>query len=97
LLDYIGLTPLERLFQIYAASQDTMFFRIAGCYDAFLRQLNNKSTRDQLRNMEYADRYKSDEFAILKANSDALAAEIVRFLYARRGQWSDRFFEYVLI
>jgi hypothetical protein len=31
-----------------------------------------------------------------KANSDALRSELTRFIFARRGQWSERFFEYLI-
>lgn len=44
----------------------------------------------------YEDRYKSRNYAILKANSDGLVAELIRFILGRRGVWSERFFEYLI-
>jgi hypothetical protein len=97
LLGYIRLTPLERIFQIYQDKKDHSWFRFFGFYDTFLRILSDDKSRDLLNKLEYEDRYKSSEFASLKANSDGLAAEIVRFILDRRQQWSDRFLEYLLI
>lgn len=94
---YIKLTPIERVFQIYKDNNDAMFYRFAGAYDVFLRHISDPSIRKKLMDLEYNDRYKEGAFADLKANSDALAAEIVRFIFARRGSWSDRFYEYLLI
>ena len=44
----------------------------------------------------YDQRYTVPEFSILKANSDALSAELLRFISSRRGSWTERFFEYLL-
>lgn len=94
---FIDMTPLERLFVVYHESNDTNFFRFAGAYDLFLRLMNEPHTRSALRDLEYNDRYTNKDFATLKANSDAIAAEITRFVFARQGQWSERFYEYLLI
>lgn len=94
---YIKLTPLERLHEIYSDSNDTNFFRFAGSYDLFLQFLSDDKSRERLKNLEYKGRYKCRDFSALKTNSDALAAEITRFIFARRNQWSDRFFEYLFI
>jgi hypothetical protein len=88
--------PLRRLYIAYNLSGDTGFFRVAGYYNVFLDSLNNKEVRGRLSEIDYRDRYESREFMILKTNSDAFAAEILRFLDARRGTWSDRFFEYLM-
>ena len=97
LLEYIYLTPLERIFRIYEDKKDHSWFRFFGYYDTFLRVMSSKRSREKLNRLEYEGRYRSDEFAMLKANSDGLAAEIIRFILDRRQQWSDRFFEYILI
>lgn len=44
----------------------------------------------------YENRYSKPEFASLKANSDGLIAELLRFVLSRRGNWSERFFEYLI-
>jgi len=94
---FIDMTPLERLFVVYKENGDTNFFRFAGAYDLFLRLLNDSETRRALKDLEYDDRYTNKDFATLKTNSDAVAAEITRFVFARQGQWSERFFEYLLL
>ena len=47
--------------------------------------------------LEPGRRYESVVFSQMKANSDAFASEVMRFLNARRGVWSDRFFEYLVL
>ena len=53
--------------------------------------------RKRLNGLEYGGRYGSDDFAVLKANSDGLAAELWRFFEAQKGKWNERFFEYMII
>jgi len=106
LQERLKMTPLERLAWIYEQNQDWNFHRIAGPYDVFLSQLNNPEVRAKLnvdpasnnRDDEdsYRERYRIREFAALKANSDGLIAELLRFIMARRGSWSERFFEYLI-
>ena len=97
LREFIKLTPLQRLHRAYLEVGDTGFYKVAGNYDVFLGFMNDKEVRASLKGLNYQDRYESREFAILKANSDALAAEISRFIFDRRGVWSDRFYEYLLL
>ncbi len=97
----LNLTPLERIALVYSANQDTNFFRLAGFYDTFLGMLSKPEVRDELNGEQvqpgsYANRYQMRNYAILKANSDGLVAELIRFLLGRRGVWSERFFEYLL-
>ena len=94
-LDHLHYTPLERLAWVYEQNGDGGFFRILGLYNVFISRLSDAAWRSQLKDVEYDDRYSVPAFAELKANSDAFIAEFVRFLFARRGQWSDRFFEYL--
>lgn len=94
-------TPLERIAAAYCAARDTSFFRIAGAYDIFLGLLSKDEVRKELNNDKlqpgsYEMRYQMRNYAILKANSDGLAGELVRFIMSRRGDWSERFFEYLL-
>lgn len=88
------LTPVERLAWVYERNKDSSFFRILGLYNVFVSRAADEAWRKQL-NIEYHDRYKCPEFSEMKANSDGLIAELLRFLLARRGQWSERFFEYL--
>jgi hypothetical protein len=93
--DHLKLTPLERLGLVYESNSDRSFFRVVGPYNVFVSRLSDKDWRDKL-NVDYAQRYSLPEFSEMKANSDALVAELLRFVFARRGQWSERFFEYLL-
>lgn len=93
----IELPPLRRLFVCYQISGDMSFYKIAGLYDVFLDVLSEKESRDELKGLEYDDRYDSRIFAHLKATSDALCSELLRFYEARRPDWDNRFFEYMLV
>ena len=93
--DHLPMTPLERLAWVYESSRDQSFYRVLGLYNVFVAHASEAEWRNKLQDVEYKDRYSVPEFAEMKANSDALAAELTRFLFARRGQWSDRFFEYL--
>jgi hypothetical protein len=93
--NHLSYTPLERVAWVYEQNHDGGFFRILGLYNVFVSRLSDKSWREHLRDVEYDGRYSVPAFAELKANSGAFIAEFVRFIFARRGQWSDRFFEYL--
>ncbi len=102
LKDKLAYTPLERLAWVYQENSDWSFFRVAGCYNTFLNALNKPELRQKFNidpdedKTEYARRYEIPEFSALKANSDALSAELLRFVLARRGGWTERFFEYLI-
>lgn len=93
---HLRYTPLERIALAYDANGDRSFHRLIGLYDVFQAALNSE-VRTKL-NVEYAHRYDHPEFARLKANSDALVAELLRFVFARQANedWSARFFEYLI-
>lgn len=93
--EHLALTPLERLGLVYKGNHDYGFFRVIGLYNVFLSRLSDEAWRAKL-NVDYDHRYSLPEFSEMKANSDGLVAELLRFVFARRGQWSDRFFEYLL-
>lgn len=97
LCEFIRLTPLQRLHRAYLEVGDTGFYKVAGSYDVFLGFMNDPEARASLNSLRYEDRYQSRDFAVLKANSDALASELSRFFLDRRGVWSDRFYEYLLM
>ncbi len=95
------LTPLERIAWVYSANQDTSFFRVADYYDTFLGMLSKPEERTEINGPHvqagsYESRYSMRNYAILKANSDGLIAELLRFILGRRGVWSERFFEYLI-
>jgi hypothetical protein len=97
----LHLTPLERIALVYAENQDTNFFRLAGYYNTFLAMLSDSGVRkelngDQVKEGSYDTRYQMPCYATLKANSDGLVAELIRFILGRRGAWSERFFEYLI-
>ncbi|HYK05428.1 MAG TPA: hypothetical protein VE974_26995 [Thermoanaerobaculia bacterium] len=97
LRSYIEMPALERFVQLYERNEDDNLFRLLGYYNNFLEALGKETTREELYRLEYEKRYQSTTFAALKVNSDAFAAEIMRFLWARRGSWSDRFYEYLIL
>jgi hypothetical protein len=93
--DHLSYTPMERLAWVYDQNHDRSFFRLLGLYNLFVSRLSDKKWRDDLRDVGYNDRYTTPAFAEMKANSDAFIAEFTRFLFGRKDQWSDRFFEYL--
>lgn len=97
LKELVRKPPLERIFEVYAEERDQSGFRVFGSYDIFLRSMKDDETRRLLVNLEYRERYQSEPFSVLKTNSDALSAELTRFVLDRRKSWSERFFEYLII
>jgi predicted nucleotidyltransferase len=93
----IMLPPLRRLFACYRVAGDTSFYKVAGLYDVFLGLLANPDTREALKGLEYQERYDSRVFSQLKATSDSFCSELLRFYEARRAEWDDRFFEYMIV
>jgi predicted nucleotidyltransferase len=93
----VRMHPLKRLFVAYQMADDSCFYRVAGLYDTFIALLSKKKTRAALLAVDYETRYESSVFSQLKANSDAFAAELMRFYNARRNYWDERFFEYMIL
>jgi predicted nucleotidyltransferase len=91
----LSLTPLDRIAHVYARNEDPTFCLVAELYETFLARVSDQTTRDELNGLEYSSRYDNALFSDLKKNSDTLQTELVRFIFARRGEWSDRFFEYL--
>lgn len=89
------LTPLERIGWVYGLNRDWCFHRIMGLYNVFMGRLNEEDFRLALEG-EYEERFANSLYADLKANSDGLVAELLRFVLSRRGCWSERFFEYLV-
>ncbi|WP_206542723.1 hypothetical protein, partial [Sphingomonas endophytica] len=97
LKEFVTMPPLMRLFVAYRISDDGAFYKVAGYYNTFLALLSKPETRREIYGLDYKVRYGSDVFSQLKANSDALSSELLRFYEARRRVWDDRFFEYMLL
>lgn len=97
LTEYVVLPPLERFVRLYRDNGDDNLFRFLSLYNNFLAVLADPAKRQELVNLDHPRRYDSEVFSQLKANSDAFASEVTRFLNARRGVWSDRFFEYLIL
>lgn len=97
LKELIRMEPLRRLYVAYGLARDPGFFKVAGAYNTFLHLLSQSSVREELAGLDYDKRYSSAAFAQLKANSDGLSSELLRFYEARRRDWDDRFFEYMII
>jgi hypothetical protein len=93
----LKMTPMERIAWVYEENQDRNFFRVAGLYSVFVDRMNDPEVRGLLgeHGPGYEERYEQRIFAQLKANSDALVAEFLRFIMNRRGDWTERFFEYL--
>lgn len=96
LRENLVLTPLERIALSYREANDDGFFRIAGFYNSFVTQISDKEVRKKLKSLNYEQRYESDLFSSMKANSDGLIAELLRFILARRSDWSRQYFEYLI-
>lgn len=102
-------TPLERIAWVYEKNSDWSFYKVLGPYNVFLSRLSDPDVRKKLNfnpsdltnphnggANSYDNRYSNEEFSNLKANSDGLISELLRFVLARRGGWSERFFEYLI-
>jgi len=99
LLGHLDKTPLERLAWVYEHHGDAHFPIIAGAYDRFLACLEAPGYRAALMQAAPAAAPVGEMPALyteLHAGSRELMGELVRFVLARRGEWSERFFEYLL-
>ena len=92
----LELTPLDRLAMVYQANEEGNFDKVLKLYDKFLTIISSPGNRATLNKFDYESRYKNEMFKELKDNSDSFITELTRFIFARRGQWSDRFFEYLV-
>ena len=96
LRDHMFLTPMERIHSVYEDNNDFNFDRIVEAYDVFLSKLYDDKVREELRDLDYGDRYKSRAFAELKINSQFLQSELTRFITDNRRNWSPQIFEYLI-
>lgn len=91
----IYLTPLEKILHVYHDNNDPSYSRILGIYDIFLRKISDSNIRASLR-ADYEERYSNPYYAEMKVNSDSLQTELTRFIFSRRGIWTDQIFEYLI-
>jgi hypothetical protein len=93
---HLRLTPLERIATVYAANNDPHFANVAAPYERFLTMMGNPNVRAAL---SLAPPTGSDDcrqvpqvYEDLRANAESLASELIRFMLARRDEWSEQFF-----
>lgn len=98
---HLDMTVMERLAFVYEQNNDTGFKSIVSAYEYFMTQLNKEEVREQLikttpLTLEELYCTRLPEYRDLHENSKTIISELTRFTLARKGQWSDAFFEYLL-
>ncbi|MFP5212508.1 MAG: nucleotidyltransferase domain-containing protein [Acidobacteriota bacterium] len=93
---YITLSPIEKICSVYEDNKDYNFDRIIGPYNTFLSKLISDDVRNELKSLDYADRFSSSSYAELKTNSAFLKAEFMRFILDNRMNWTSKIFEYLI-
>jgi hypothetical protein len=99
LVPRLAQSPLERLASAYRAHGEPGFDVVAGAYDDFLSWASSPAGRAALASCvpaSPAELAAPPAYTRLHAGSRRLIGELVRFVLARRGSWSERFFEYLL-
>jgi len=91
----IHLTPIEKIIHVYNDNNDPNIDRVLGPYDVFLRRISDPGIRQALQ-ADYDNRYLNPYYADLKVNSDSLQTELTRVIFARKGNWSDQIYEYLI-
>ena len=91
----IHLTPIEKIIHVYSDNNAPNIDRVLGPYDMFLRKISDPEIRQALQ-ADYDNRYLNPYYADLKVNSDGLQTELTRFIFARKGIWSDLIYEYLI-
>lgn len=96
-LDWLGprlsLTPLERVASVYLASADDGFGEVAAVCERFVAAMQDAQFRRRLAQPAHRGAPPDDCEAYRERSADAhrMAGELLRFVFARRGEWSDRF------
>lgn len=98
---HLGLTPLQRVQLAYERHADPGFAIIADHYAEFLRAMEDGALRDRLvadspRTLAELPPQETPDYQRLYTGSRAISAELTRFIFARRSDWSPRFVEYLL-
>ena len=108
---YVALTPLERIAHVYVANEDENFALLLDSYEFFMCQMNKQEVRQSLLDVRVNSLAQLDDkappvYTRLHDRSRAIRQELTRFVLARHGgvgqrdngegDWSDRFFEFLL-
>ncbi len=93
---HIHASPIDKLYVAYEENGDGNFERIIATYNIFLSKLIRDDVRDELKCLEYADRFACNSYAELKANSEFLQSELTRFILENRANWTSKAFEYLV-
>lgn len=96
LTENIHLSPIEKIFQVYNDNDDFNFDRVISAYNNFLTKLVSDNVREELKNLDYGERYLSSNYSELKTNSEFLQSEFTRFILSHRHNWSSKIFEYLI-
>lgn len=99
--DHIPLTPMQRIEKVYALNNDDNFAVLLDAYESFMQCMSSSQFRaslidarpasfDELANMDIP------AYEELGASADSIMKELTRFTLARRNDWSEKFFEYLL-
>lgn len=99
---HLDLTMMQRLRYVYEQNEDPNIDRILGAYEYFMMKMNDDRTREILikttpKSLEELYSRRLPEYDDLHRNSGTIIGELTRFILDRRGQWSDAFFEYLLL
>lgn len=101
LLPALGMTPMERIGYVYALHNDERFLHLLDAVERFTRHIEQPEVRAAFVDKapralcEVGPPY-IEEFGTPRETAAAILGELVRFVLARRGDWSQRFFEYLL-
>jgi hypothetical protein len=92
----LGHTPLERICHVYSDCGESDVTNLLGPYNVFISSINDPDFRGSLEKAEYHNRYTYPEYVLMKTTSEALAAELTRFVLDRRGHWPNKILGYLL-
>ena len=100
--EHLRMTPMQRIQFAYRANNDEGFGTLLDACELFMAYMDKPKIRQEL--LAYTPTT-LDELAIkhppvyqeLHNNSDIIIRELTRFILDRRGDWSDKFFEYLLL
>jgi hypothetical protein len=93
--NHVELTPLEKILHVYEDNGDYSYNYLLGIYNVFLMKMNDAQLRAQL-DVDFENRHAAAVYQELRVTGDALRKELMRFLWSRRGCWSDNALEYLI-
>ena len=96
----LDLTPLERLAAVYETHDDD-FSRVLKPYEMIHARLAGSSSRSELigagpGSIDDFPVRKDGVFGEIRAASNEMISALLDFLFARRGQWDEAFFRYLI-